>query len=330
MLSNTLMNLLNFAYYTGETDYYDYSGVFAGLGILAGLGVAFFIFMMVAIVFYIIVNWKIFTKAGKPGWAALVPVYNVYVMLQIADLGAIYLLLLCLPFINLYAIYKMYVGLARNFGKSDGFGIAMIFFSPILLPVLAFGNATYNGNGNSDWNNNNNSNWNNNNNNNWNNNSNNNWNNNQNSNQSMNFDPQTGQAITGYDPQTGQPIYANQNTAQPNNNTFVNNTMNEPTNNTFVNNNSNNNNMFINNQNNIDNNSFNSNNVDYTNQNMNNNSFTNNTTVNDNNQMFGNQQVNEPVQNNFGTQNGTFINNQTEPSIDRPDAMPVNDFDNQQ
>ena len=74
-------------------------------------------------------TWKVYKKAGKPGWASIVPIYNIIVLLQICDLPLWYLALLFLPFANIYVLFKMYIELAHKFGKSTGFGIALIFFS---------------------------------------------------------------------------------------------------------------------------------------------------------------------------------------------------------
>lgn len=311
MLNSAVTNLINIAY---EFSYNYDLGSSSGGGILSGM---LLIPSIVGIVM-LISQWKIFTKAGKPGWACLIPIYNTIVIIQIADLSLIYLLFLCIPFVNIWAIFKIYIEIAHKFGKSTGFGVGLVFLSVIFMPMLAFGDATYEGSSDPYMNSNNynNNNFNNNNyNNNYNNNnynSNNNFNNQMNNNgQAMGFDPQTGQPITGYDPQTGQPIYGNQNQMQQTN-TFVNNNMNQPVNNTFVDNN----------MNQPTNNTFVDNNM---NQPMNN-------TFVDNNTM--NNQVTEPVQNTFvapaePTNTMQSMNNTATPGIDRPDATPVNDINNQ-
>ena len=90
--------------------------------------------------------WMIFKKAGKPGWASIVPIYNIIVLIQVAGLPLWYLVLLIIPFANIYAIFKIYIELAHKFGKSTGFGVLTVFFSEICLPILAFDkNATYKG-----------------------------------------------------------------------------------------------------------------------------------------------------------------------------------------
>jgi len=93
----------------------------------------------------IVALWKVFVKAGRPGWAALIPIYDVYIMIKIAGLEWWYLLLLLVPLVNIYAIFKIYIEFAHKFGKSTGFGILSVFFSGICFLILAFGSAKYKG-----------------------------------------------------------------------------------------------------------------------------------------------------------------------------------------
>lgn len=101
--------------------------------------------LMVIGVIMIIAMWKIFRKAGKPGWAAIVPIYNIIVLLQIVELPLWYLLLFFIPLVNIFAIFRIYIALAHKFGKSTGFGVLSVFFGIICLPILAFGKAQYEG-----------------------------------------------------------------------------------------------------------------------------------------------------------------------------------------
>lgn len=87
--------------------------------------------------------WKVFAKAGKPGWAALVPFYNIFIMLEIVGLPAWYLALYLIPCVNaLVSLYVVY-GLAKSFGKEIGFTLLMIFLPFVGYPMLAFGDAEY-------------------------------------------------------------------------------------------------------------------------------------------------------------------------------------------
>ena len=87
--------------------------------------------------------WRIFTKAGKPGWAALIPVYNSVVMMQIIGRPEWWVLLLFLPFVNIYVTIVLALELAKSFGKSTGFGVLTIFFPVIMYPILGFGPSQY-------------------------------------------------------------------------------------------------------------------------------------------------------------------------------------------
>ncbi|MHB1003316.1 MAG: DUF5684 domain-containing protein [Thermoleophilia bacterium] len=100
-------------------------------------------FYIAIIVFLIAAMWKVFVKAGQPGWAAIVPIYNIYIMLQIAGRPGWWLLLMFVPFVNFVVQIIVALDIARNFGKSTGFGIGLILLSPIFYPILGFGSATY-------------------------------------------------------------------------------------------------------------------------------------------------------------------------------------------
>ena len=87
--------------------------------------------------------WKVFIKAGQPGWAAIVPIYNMYVLLKIAGKPGWWILLLFVPVVNLVISIIALLGLAENFGKGAGFAIGLLFLPIIFYPILAFGSATY-------------------------------------------------------------------------------------------------------------------------------------------------------------------------------------------
>jgi hypothetical protein len=104
----------------------------------------FNIIYLVFLVFFIIATWKVFAKAGKPGWAAIIPLYNTYVMLKIAGKPGWWLLLFFVPIINFIVSILLALGLAQAFGKSGTFGIIGLWlFSPIGYAILAFGDAQY-------------------------------------------------------------------------------------------------------------------------------------------------------------------------------------------
>lgn len=87
--------------------------------------------------------WKMFAKAGEPGWASIIPFYNLYVLFKITwGKGAKFLLLL-IPIYNIVVFIKTELKLAKAFGKDTGFAIGLIFFSPIFYAILGFSDAQY-------------------------------------------------------------------------------------------------------------------------------------------------------------------------------------------
>lgn len=89
--------------------------------------------------------WKVFTKAGKPGWACLIPIYNLIVLLDIAGKPAWWVILFFIPIVSFVMTILMYVGLANRFGKGGGFAVGLVFLSPIFFMILGFGSAQYQG-----------------------------------------------------------------------------------------------------------------------------------------------------------------------------------------
>lgn len=102
--------------------------------------------LLVSLIFSIVViaaMWKVFTKAGQPGWAAIVPFYNVYVLLKIAGRPGWWLVLVMIPFVNIVVLIITYVDLAKSFGKDGGFAALLILLPIVGFPILGFGSARY-------------------------------------------------------------------------------------------------------------------------------------------------------------------------------------------
>ncbi len=93
----------------------------------------------------IIAMWKVFTKAGQPGWAAIIPIFNLYVLCKVAGRPGWWLILMLIPFVNLIIYIIVCIDVAKNFGKGAGFGIGLTFLGFIFFPILGFGSATYQG-----------------------------------------------------------------------------------------------------------------------------------------------------------------------------------------
>lgn len=124
--------------FSGRMDFNSMAGQFGTAGMIA-----YCIFVLALGIFGIIVSWKVFKKAGRPGWACIIPIYNIYVMFDIVYGKGIKFLLLLIPFYNIYVIIKFAIDMAHVFGKSTGFGIGILFLSVIFYAILAFGDARY-------------------------------------------------------------------------------------------------------------------------------------------------------------------------------------------
>lgn len=103
----------------------------------------FLLIELVIIVFMVATMWKIFTKAGEPGWACLVPIYNACVMFKIAGKPMWWILLCLIPIVNIIIAILAAIGLANKFGKGGGFAVGLILLPIIFYPILAFGDAEY-------------------------------------------------------------------------------------------------------------------------------------------------------------------------------------------
>jgi hypothetical protein len=105
----------------------------------AGMGIGIMIVYLVILVVMIAAMWKVFEKAGEPGWAAIVPIYNWIVLLKIAGKPWWWFLILWLFIPWIIAA----IALAKNFGKGTGFGLGIAFLGFIFIPILAFSDAKY-------------------------------------------------------------------------------------------------------------------------------------------------------------------------------------------
>jgi hypothetical protein len=102
--------------------------------------------IQIAIAVLLIVSmWKIYTKAGKPGWACIIPIYNVIVLLEIIGKPWWWLLLMLIPIVNIVFIIWATNLLSLSFGKSSGFTVGLILLGIIFLPILGLGDAKYEG-----------------------------------------------------------------------------------------------------------------------------------------------------------------------------------------
>jgi hypothetical protein len=101
-----------------------------------------------AIAFYVIAvagMWMTFVKAGHPGWAAIIPIYNIYILLKIAERPIWWLILYFIPFVNIVASIIVSIDVAKKFAKGTGFGIGLALLPIIFYLILGFGSARYQG-----------------------------------------------------------------------------------------------------------------------------------------------------------------------------------------
>ena len=108
-------------------------------------GPVFWIFWLAFMIFMIAACWKVFTKAGQPGWAVIIPIYNWYVLCKIVGRPGWWVILLLIPFVNFIIGIILCIDLAKSFGKGVGFGIGLILLGFIFFPILGFGSAQYQG-----------------------------------------------------------------------------------------------------------------------------------------------------------------------------------------
>ena len=103
------------------------------------------LFELAIIVLMVVSMWKVFVKAGKPGWGSIIPIYNWILLLEIAGKPMWWFILLFIPLVNLVILILVSIEVAKRFGKSDGFGVGLALLGIIFFPILAFGDAQYQG-----------------------------------------------------------------------------------------------------------------------------------------------------------------------------------------
>jgi hypothetical protein len=116
----------------------DFGGGGGGL-MAAGCGMIMGLVWLVVAVGVIAGLWKVFVKAGKPGWAAIIPIYN------IIGKPLWWIILLFIPFVNIVVLIILSIALAEKFGKSAAYGIGIALLGFIFIPMLGFGDARYQG-----------------------------------------------------------------------------------------------------------------------------------------------------------------------------------------
>jgi len=104
----------------------------------------FYLFLLLFVsVIYMASGWLIFSKAQRPGWMAIIPVFNTLVLLEIVNKPWWWIFLFLIPGINIIFIFWTIYLLSKYFGKNVSFAAGLFFLPFIFVPVLGFGNAQY-------------------------------------------------------------------------------------------------------------------------------------------------------------------------------------------
>lgn len=123
-------------------DQIDIIELIGGTAGLVGGAVGAIIGLVVGLV-VLIAMWKVFAKADKPGWAVLIPIYNLYVLLQVVGRPGWWLIMFLIPLVNVIFMFIVMFDLAKAFGKGAGFALGLIFLNLIFILILGFGSAQY-------------------------------------------------------------------------------------------------------------------------------------------------------------------------------------------
>jgi hypothetical protein len=132
-----LLTLLPVKLFLAQTDQ-PVSGTGSPVGGFVGLLIA---------ILLIAAMWKVFTKAGQPGWACLIPIYNIYILCKIVGRPGWWVILMLIPFVNFIIGIILCIDLAKSFGNGVGFGVGLALLGIIFFPILGFGSSQYQGPG---------------------------------------------------------------------------------------------------------------------------------------------------------------------------------------
>jgi hypothetical protein len=110
-----------------------------------GAGIGILVLYLVLIVLFVAGLWKVFTKAGQPGWAAIIPIVNMYFMCKVAGRPGWWLILMFIPIVGFIITAIVSIDIAKSFGRGTGFGVGLWLLGVIFYPILGFGSAEYQG-----------------------------------------------------------------------------------------------------------------------------------------------------------------------------------------
>ncbi len=111
----------------------------------AGVGLFTLLVYLAPLIVTVAGVWKTFEKAGKPGWAAIVPIYNIIIMLEIVGKPTWWVVLIFVPLVNLVILIILYHQMSLSFGRGVGMTVLLILLPFVGWPMLGFGDAQYQG-----------------------------------------------------------------------------------------------------------------------------------------------------------------------------------------
>lgn len=112
----------------------------AGVAGIAGL---FLLVVIAVILFYLVALWRLFSKAGVPGWGAIIPIYNIYLWCKIAGRPGWWVLLFIVPVVNVIVHLIVSLDVAKSFARSSAFGGGLWLLGFIFVPILGYGSSRY-------------------------------------------------------------------------------------------------------------------------------------------------------------------------------------------
>ena len=107
------------------------------------LPTGFIVTLCVIALIQLIAQWKVFVKAGQPGWASLIPIYNIYILTKIAGKPGIWVLWMIIPIVNIVFAIWLTNMLSKSFGHDEGFTVGLLLLGFIFWPILGFGDSKY-------------------------------------------------------------------------------------------------------------------------------------------------------------------------------------------
>jgi hypothetical protein len=109
----------------------------------SGSGTRGLLFFLAIFVFYSVAGWKVFAKAGEPGWGVFVPIYNLYLICKIAGRPEWWVILFFIPLVNVVIWLIVALDVAKAFAKGPGFGLGLWLLGFIFVPILGYGSSQY-------------------------------------------------------------------------------------------------------------------------------------------------------------------------------------------